>query len=1409
MEQYYICAWNSMDAADDDDSSSSEDSSEADGSYDSNGEWHSHKKKNMKKNTRKFLIQAYARDDNGHSVAINIEGYQPFFYVLVPSHWGAREAELFSQGLKAEMKGSLAYYRDTLVECKAISAKPLYGFTAFDGFRYVRLTFSSYSGFCKYRDLLTGKICILSLGPNAVQYEQYESNLHPLLRFLHINNLKPAGWAQIDKQYVRNHRHNRTTCNREVTVPHKYLLTCDREDIPKINTVSFDIESHSSHGDFPLAKKDYNKLARDIVTEFIRIKDEGTYSNMRPLVASFLKYAFCPYYNNNNIVSVDVTNVVYQESNEILTSPGAYAEITEYCSEPVYKILKESTIVELHTHLETMSDAVEELVTAKTSGATGTTKATNITPERLEAARQATAVYEKTQTRLALAIMDIFEEHFPTIDTTSSDYLTVARQVVMEYVRLTANNNLALRESPLKVIQTMLDLVLDPYYKNLNINVVYLKGKRPIPREKLVALVPAIHAICSGAYDIMSDERRARRHRKNGVKAKVKDLRRTVGKIDDKVTELTDVLNQYLPSVADDPVIQIGSVFKRYGETDPYLKHIICLKKTDNIDNKTLVDFEYDGVVLPNKEVINALKTMPEDIKGSVTDPGDAAQLKAAGIKISNYRRAAQQESDKAQVVVESYETEEEVLLAWQRIIAKEDPDLVIGYNTFAFDFKYLYERAQQLGIEEEFSKLGRIKDQPQKLIEQKLESAGMGQNKMYYIDMNGRVLIDMYKHMQRNAKMNSYKLDSVCKKYLFKQKVDITPNQIFTKQEGTSADRREVAEYCLIDCILTLRLMEKLEILVNNIGMAQVCSVPISYLFLRGQGVKLFSFLAKICRKHGYLIKVLPEEENEGKYEGAIVLPPDKNIHERVTAVADFNSLYPSCIISENLSHNSFVASKVIPKGESTDVRGQLLSDSPYEAKLVAGEYPGWDYNDIAYDVYHQVPVAAGRKKLKKIVVGHKVCRFATPPDGKKDIVPQVLIDLLESRDKSKKMRDTFPEGTFRWNIYEALQLAYKVTANSLYGIMGASTSQIRFRDIAACTTATGRKLINFSANFVLKNYPGSKITYGDTDSIFVQFPTKNRKGEELKGLDAVNKSILQCREAAMCISKQLKSPHNLEFEKAIFPFILLSKKRYHGNYYKKYGNPSCEANSMGIVLKRRDNADIVKHVFGGMIKIIMEDHSVDKAIEFVKTECTKVLRGEFPMNMFLIAKTLRSYYKNPDSIAHNVLAQRIGKRDPGNKPGPNDRIAYVFIMNPEAENQGERIETPEYVVANDCKLDYGYYLTNQIWKPVMQILDLAGKGQGMFERLLQDYHSELDGLKKIEKYDCISVWSDSDRRAIWRAHAYDNDNDSEENSSDGGDDEIAAELEEEDEYLDAGELVMNDYDEVMDDDDDDEDDD
>ena len=71
------------------------------------------------------------------------------------------------------------------------------------------------------------------------------------------------------------------------------------------------------------------------------------------------------------------------------------------------------------------------------------------------------------------------------------------------------------------------------------------------------------------------------------------------------------------------------------------------------------------------------------------------------------------------------------------------------------------------------------------------------------------------------------------------------------------------IAFYCIQVCVLCNRLTEKLDIVTNNIGMSNVCIIPLSYLFLRGQGIKIFSLVAKECRQMNYLIPNLKRDKN------------------------------------------------------------------------------------------------------------------------------------------------------------------------------------------------------------------------------------------------------------------------------------------------------------------------------------------------------------------------------------------------------------------------------------------------------------------------------------------------------------------------------------------------------------------
>ena len=173
------------------------------------------------------------------------------------------------------------------------------------------------------------------------------------------------------------------------------------------------------------------------------------------------------------------------------------------------------------------------------------------------------------------------------------------------------------------------------------------------------------------------------------------------------------------------------------------------------------------------------------------------------------------------------------------------------------------------------------------------------------------------------------------------------------------------------------------------------------------------------------------------------------------------------------------------------------------------------------------------------------------------------------------------------------------------------------------------------------------------------------------------------------------------------------------------------CKRKSMGIVLKRRDNAPIVKDVYGGVIDILMKRQNVEESIEFVQQKLKEITEEKIPIDKLIISKSLRSFYKNPNQVAHNVLAHRMGVRDPGNKPAPGDRIPYVYIYKKNKKAlQGDKIEHPDYIKQKKLKIDYGFYITNQIMKPVLQIYSLVLYDIAAFKRKKNGFKMKLETL-------------------------------------------------------------------------------
>jgi hypothetical protein len=255
------------------------------------------------------------------------------------------------------------------------------------------------------------------------------------------------------------------------------------------------------------------------------------------------------------------------------------------------------------------------------------------------------------------------------------------------------------------------------------------------------------------------------------------------------------------------------------------------------------------------------------------------------------------------------------------------------------------------------------------------------------------------------------------------------------------------------------------------------------------------------------------------------------------------------------------------------------------------------------------------------------------------------------------------------------------------------------------------------------------------NTDSVFYTFNLQTPDGQPIRGKDALEITIELAQEAGEIAAKFLKGPHDFEYEKTFMPFCLLSKKRYVGMLYETDPN-KCKRKEMGIVLKRRDNAPIVKDIYGGIIDILMKKQNIQEAIDFLRSCLTNIVEEKYPMDKLIITKSLRSGYKNPQSIAHKVLADRITARDPGNKPGPGDRIPFVYIACKDKKVlQGEKIETPSYILENKLKIDYSFYITNQIMKPVQQVFALVLEKIWVMNKKLpkiKQFKKTVDALKK-----------------------------------------------------------------------------
>ena len=634
-------------------------------------------------------------------------------------------------------------------------------------------------------------------------------------------------------------------------------------------------------------------------------------------------------------------------------------------------------------------------------------------------------------------------------------------------------------------------------------------------------------------------------------------------------------------------------------------------------------------------------------------------------------------------VDVHSFEKEEDMLKEWRQFVIDLDPDIITGYNISMFDLPYLLNRAEALKIKE-FAYLSRLSHVPSKVRHKQTKVKGFMNRDTIDINLEGRIILDMYTYLIREIKLRSYSLNNVSFQYLGEQKEDVHYSLISKLWKQNEYTRRRLAIYCMKDAYLPLRLMDIFLTLINYSEMCRVTSTPLNFILTRGQQIKVSTQLHKKALEHNYIVpnmkKTTDAFDEEVGFEGAFVLNPTVGFHTQPIVTLDFSSLYPSIMIAHNLCYTT-----LLKPGE--------------EKNLIEGE----DYT---------------RAPNGECFVTEKI---------RKGILPIILEELLAARKAAKKDMNN-EKDPFKKKILNGRQLALKISCNSVYGFTGATSGQLPCLQISSSVTAIGRTMIEKTRDLVMDKYSkkngfshDSQVIYGDTDSVMIKF-----------GVDTLKEALQLGNESSEFVTQHFKKPIKIEFEKVFWPYLLLKKKKYAGVIWTKEDKYD-KIDTKGLEAVRRDNCELVRIVVENVLKKILVDRSPDDAIKYCKGIISDLLQNKIDISLLIISKSLskRSDEGSDEEIAgdkktnnksatiknkgatyqakqaHVELAEKMRKRDPGTAPNIGDRIQYVIIKGEKGSKNYENSEDPIYVLEHDLPIDIDYYLENQLKKPLLRIFD------------------------------------------------------------------------------------------------------
>lgn len=671
------------------------------------------------------------------------------------------------------------------------------------------------------------------------------------------------------------------------------------------------------------------------------------------------------------------------------------------------------------------------------------------------------------------------------------------------------------------------------------------------------------------------------------------------------------------------------------------------------------------------------------------------------------------------------------------------DPDVIATYNGFGFDMPYLCRRAEVLGVDD-FMFMDRIVTRKCAGRTKELSSSALGENDLFIVEMYGRCNLDMYHWIKAREKLESYKLDAVGEHFLNEKKIEMDYKDLFAMCKGAPADVARVAEYCVQDCMLLVLLAIRLQVFASNVEMSRVCHTPMELLVTRGQQVKVINQLVwhghrmeavptKFDRYNGSYIMNTPKFFSGGKddtYEGATVIDAKAKYYTRPVATLDFMSLYPSIILAHNFCFSTlvqddrhlgvkgvtYVTIDVPPSGVDAALQKARANHSARPGKKEKSELLAAEARLHAttktYTWARSMHGGAGEGVIplmtRALLSARKAAKKKMAEAGRR--CEKARADAAAAADDaaSRAALERLEKAEVEKAVYNARQLALKVSANSIYGFTGAvKTGRYHCLAVADCVTYRAREMLHYTVEHV-QRYEPCEVIYGDTDSVMVIFDAAT----DVESAASIGERAAD-HITAMFEEQTGTKDIVLEFEKVYLPYLLMRKKRYAGLMYergKDGGMINTKLDYKGIELVRRDSCALAKRVQKKVLDALMYKMDPQLAQQELFDELERVVDNALDISDYKLSKSRKKTYVNQEQ-PHLHVCRKMAARRPGSEPQVGDRVPYVLTIVPfnSKAKTWEKAEDIEYARANPqaCKVDRLYYVERQIVNQITSLME------------------------------------------------------------------------------------------------------